>query len=346
MLVSMAAKTPAQNPPAPPPLTLVVGQEELLVDRAVARIVAMARAFDAEAEVRDIAPGTFTPGSFAELVSPSLFGESRVVVVRAAQDLAADGAAALTAAFGDVADEVALVVVHAGGVKGKALLTAAEKAGAQRVEIAKIARPAERITFLREEFRAARRQITEEAVRLLLDAVGNDLRELAAAAAQLVADTTDDQEGDARNSAPIDEALVARYYSGRAEVSGFTVADLAVDGRTAQALEQLRWALATGTAPVLITSALAAGVRSVARVASAPRSARPGDLARDLGMPPWKIDKVRQQVRGWTPDGISAALLAVAEADAAVKGGGDDSAYALERCVVTVCQARGQQERD
>jgi DNA polymerase-3 subunit delta len=58
-------------------------------------------------------------------------------------------------------------------------------------------------------------------------------------------------------------------------------------------------------------------------------------------MPPWKIDKVRQQVRGWTPDGIGAALLAVAEADAAVKGGGEDSAYALERCVVTVCQARG-----
>jgi DNA polymerase-3 subunit delta len=221
-------------------------------------------------------------------------------------------------------------------VKGKALLTAVEKAGAWRIDIAKVTKPAERIAFLREEFRAAKRQVTEEAARTLLDAVGNDLRELAAAASQLIADTSEDPRS------PIDETVVAKYYSGRAEVSGFTVADLAVDGRTAQALEQLRWALATGTAPVLITSALAAGVRSVARVASAPRGARPADLARDLGMPPWKIDKVRQQVRGWTPDGISTALLAVAEADAAVKGGGDDSAYALERCVVTVCQARGQ----
>src|SRR5205807_6648950 len=129
---------------------------------------------------------------------------------------------------------------------GKALLTAAEKAGAHKIEIAKVTKPGERIAFLREEFKAARRQITEEASRMLLDAVGNDLRELAAAAAQLIADTTEDA---ARDNAPIDETVVARYYSGRAEVSGFTVADLAVDGRTAQALEQLRWALATGTAP-------------------------------------------------------------------------------------------------
>lgn len=325
----------AQNPTPPPRLTLVVGQEELLVDRAVGRIARAARALDPDTDVRDLTPANFSPGTLAELVSPSLFGESRVVVVRAAQDLAADHAAALTEAFGGLAEEIALVVVHAGGVKGKALMTAAEKAGAVRIEIAKVTKPAERLSFLRDEFRAGRRQITEEAARNLLDAVGTDLRELAAAASQLMADTSDDL------GTPIDETVVAKYYSGRAEVSGFTVADLAVDGRTAQALEQLRWALATGTAPVLITSALASGVRSVARVASAPRGARPADLARDLGMPPWKIDKVRQQVRGWTPDGITVALLAVAEADAAVKGGGDDPAYALERCVVTVCRARG-----
>lgn len=50
-----------------------------------------------------------------------------------------------------------------------------------------------------------------------------------------------------------------------------------------------------------------------------PRRA-PADLARELGMPPWKIDRVRQQMRGWTPDGVAVALRAVAEADAGVKG--------------------------
>ena len=96
--------------------------------------------------------------------------------------------------------------------------------------------------------------------------------------------------------------------------------------------------MATGVAPVLITSALAQGVRAIGKLSSA-RGGRPADLARELGMPPWKIDRVRQQMRGWTPDGVAAALRAVAEADAGVKGGGDDPEYALEKAVVTIARA-------
>lgn len=161
------------------------------------------------------------------------------------------------------------------------------------------------------EFRALGRSATAEACQALVDSIGSDLRELASAAAQLVADV----EG------TIDEAVVGRYYTGRAEASSFEVADRAVEGRAAEALEALRWSLATGVAPVLITSALAQGVRAIGKLSSA-RGGRPGDLARELGMPPWKIDRVRQQMRGWTPDGVAVALRAVAEADAGVKGGG------------------------
>ena len=136
----------------------------------------------------------------------------------------------------------------------------------------------------------------------------------------------------------IDEAVVGRYYTGRAEASSFTVADRAVEGRAAEALEALRWSLSTGVAPVLITSALAQGVRAIGKLSSA-RGGRPADLARELGMPPWKIDRVRQQMRGWTPDGVAVALRAVAEADAGVKGGGDDPEYALEKAVVAIARA-------
>jgi len=126
---------------------------------------------------------------------------------------------------------------------------------------------------------------------------------------------------------------VARYYRGRAEATGFSVADHAVEGRLNEALEQLRWALATGTSPVLITSALATGVRLLGRVGAAPRTANPNALAAEVGAPPWKIDRVRQQLRGWHPDGVAAALQAVAEADAQVKGGGVSPEYALERAI-------------
>ncbi|MFJ1756854.1 DNA polymerase III subunit delta [Kitasatospora sp. NPDC088134] len=311
------------------PLTVAVGQEELLLDRAVAQVVAAARAADPETDVRDLAPGTLQAGQLAELTTPSLFAERKVIVVRAAQDLAADAVKDVKAYLDAPVEEVIMVLVHAGGAKGKGLLDAAKKAGAREVQCAKLTKASEKLAFIRNEFRTIGRAASPEACQALLDSLGSDLRELAAACSQLTADV----EG------PIDEAAVAKYYSGRAEATGFEVADLAVTGRAAEALERLRWALAVGQPPTGITYALASGVRSIGRLAGAGRNMRPGDLARELGMPPWKVDRVRQQMRGWTGDGVAAALTAVAEADAAVKGGSDDPAYALERAVVAVARA-------
>jgi DNA polymerase-3 subunit delta len=287
---------------------------------------AAARAADPAVEVCDIAPGALQPGTFAELVSPSLFGEAKVVVLREIQDLGTGQAEEIKRYLADPAGQIALVLTHPGGAKGKALLDAVRKYKPEVVDCPKLTKPAERTAFLRGEFRRAKRTVTEEAAQIVVDAVGSDLRELAAAADQLLADT----EG------TVDEAAVAHYYTGHAEVSGFTVADLAVEGRLAEALEQLRFALATGVAAVLVTSALATGVRQIGKVAAA------GPAARDLGLPPWRVEKIRRQSRGWSPEGLTVALHAIATADAAVKGAAADPAYALEKCVVTVAQARGR----
>jgi DNA polymerase III subunit delta len=311
------------------PLTLAVGQEDLLLDRAVREVVAAARAADADTDVRDLPPEALQPGTLAGLTSPSLFAERKVIVVRAAQDLSSDTVKELTAYLAAPVEEITLVLLHAGGAKGKALLDAARKAGAREVACPKMTKPADRLTFVRTEFRHLGRSVTPEAAQALVDAIGSDLRELAAACSQLVADT----------DGAVDVEVVARYYTGRAEATGFEVADLAVTGRTAEALERLRWALSVGQPAPGITFALASGVRAIGRLASAPRGVNPGRLARDLGMPPWKVDRVRQQMRGWSAEGVSVALRAVAEADAAVKGGGADPAYALEKAVVTIARA-------
>jgi DNA polymerase-3 subunit delta len=327
----MATKNSTDDPLAP--VTLAVGQEDLLLDRAVQQVVAAARAADADTDVRDLTADQLLPGTLAELTSPSLFAERKVVIVRNAQDLSADTVKDVKAYLGAPAEEITLVLLHPGGAKGKGLLDAARKAGAREVACPKTTKPAERLGFVRSEFRALGRSATPEACQALVDSIGSDLRELASAVSQLTADV----EG------TVDEAVVGRYYTGRAEASSFNVADRAVEGRAAEALEALRWSLSTGVAPVLITSALAQGVRAIGKLSSASsasaRGGRPADLARELGMPPWKIDRVRQQMRGWTPDGVAMALRAVAEADAGVKGGGDDAEYALEKAVVTIATA-------
>src|SRR6202034_1761291 len=141
-------------------------------------------------------------------------------------------------------------LTHAGGAKGKALLASLTSAGARRVDCPAVKRFGERMDFMRGEFRGAGRKADDGGLRALLDAVGNDLRELAAACSQLAADTT----------GVINQATVAQYYRGRAEATGFTVTDRAVEGKLGEALAQLRCDLATGVSPVVITSALSQGV--------------------------------------------------------------------------------------
>jgi DNA polymerase-3 subunit delta len=310
-------------------VSVVTGDEELLVERAVARLVARA---GGTADVREAPAAALEPVALASLTSPSLFGEAPVVVVTGAQDAGRDLAEALLALAASPPPGMALVITHAGGAKGKALLAGLAGHGAEVVSCPRVTRIADRMAFVRAEFAAAGRTIDDGGVRALLDAVGSGLREMASACAQLAADTTGLVNG----------AVVARYYRGRAEASGFSVADRAVEGRLADALEQLRWALAVGVPPVLVSSALAQGVRLLGRVSTSPRNVPAATLAAELGAPPWRIDKVRQQQRDWTAEGIARALAAVAQADAQVKGEGVSAGYALEVAVGAIVASRGR----
>ena len=133
--------------------------------------------------------------------------------------------------------------------------------------------------FVTAELRRAGRRADAQAVRALVDAVGSDLRELAASCAQLVADTT----------GLIGPEAVERYYGGRIEATGFRVADAAVAGQSGQAVALLRHALATGVDPVPVVAALAAKLRVLAKVAAV--RGRGAGAVRDLGLAPWQTDR-------------------------------------------------------
>lgn len=227
------------------------------------------------------------------------------------------------------AEGTTLVFQHPGGAKGKALLEAVRKLGALEIPCAKIVRGDERAEFVRAEVRRAGGRIEPAAVAALVEAVGSDLRELAATAAQLVSDSGGD----------IDVDRVRDYHQGRAEVSGFAISDLAVVGNAPAALEALRYALDLGVPHVVIADALADGVRTIARVASAGRGSE-YQLAAKLGMPPWKVKRAQSQSRGWTEPGVRRALQVVAALNADVKGEAASPGWALERAVRRLADAR------
>jgi DNA polymerase-3 subunit delta len=318
---------------APAPLQLVLGEEELLIERAVRETLAAARAMDATAELTRVRVSDLTAPELAELVSPSLFSEGRVIVLESAQDISQELADAVAAYLKDPADGVVLVVVHTGGGRskaGKTLPAVLKKAGAEVTECPKLTKPAEREQFVRHEVRRVNGKIDPAGVAALIDAVGSDLRELSSAATQLVADT----------GGTVDAEAVRRYHRGRADVTGFAVAEKAVSGDRAAALESLRWAMQLGVPHVLVADALADAVRTIARVSGAGRG-NPNQMAGELGMPPWKIRKAQGQSRGWNPDGLATAMRVVARLNAEVKGVAADPGYALERAVLEVAAAKG-----
>ncbi|MFD9741028.1 DNA polymerase III subunit delta [Umezawaea sp. NPDC059074] len=313
---------------APDPLQLVVGDEELLVERAIRAALDAARAIDAQADLTRVRVTDLTPPELAELVSPSLFAEGRVIALEAAQEAGKEIADTVIAYAKAPADGITLVVVHSGGGRSKAakeLPAALKKAGASVIECPKMTKASDREAFVRNEVRAAGGKIDPEGVAVLIDSVGTDLRELAAAASQLVADS----------GGKVNADEVRRYHRGKAEVTGFAVAEKAVAGDRSGALEALRWAMQLGVPHVLVADALADSVRTIARVSAAGR-ADPFQLAGKLGMPPWKVKKAQGQARGWDAAGLAEAMSVVALLNADVKGVAADADYALERAVLRI----------
>jgi DNA polymerase-3 subunit delta len=312
-------------------VVLVTGKEEFLSERTVGSVRDAVRSHDPEAEIGEAVASDLTLATLGEMAAPSLFSTTRCVIVRGLENLPDESVDGLLDYAAAPADDVALVLVHGGGQKGSGVLTKLRKLSAVTEVKSEEVKRSELTGFVSAEFAGHGARIAGDAAAFLVTAVGQDLRSLAAAAHQL----TNDFPGE-----PIDVDKVKRYFGGRAEATSFAVADAAFSGRREVALEELRWALDGGTATVLITSAMASSARSLARYLGAARGARDNDLARDLGVPPWKVKQVRDQSRAWTPDAIATALRAVATADADIKGQAHDASYTLERLVLTVTGLR------
>jgi DNA polymerase-3 subunit delta len=312
-----------------PPLVLITGPEGILAERALSSILTEVRVTVPDIEVVRLEASGYEPGSLVVHTSPSLFGGEKAVVVQDLDEASDELQSDLLAFLAAPEPDITLVVTHRSGQRGKKVLDTLKKGGARVIDCPAVKSDRDKSDFAANEFRAARRRATPDAVRALIEAVGKDLRELSAACQQLISDTT----------GVIDEALVEKYHGGKVEATGFRVADAAVAGNTGEALRLLRHAIATGVDPVPIVAVLAQQLRQLVRVGHAGRG-RSADVARDLGMAPWQVDKARRALSGWDAEALGRSIQAVAAADFEVKGGGRDPVYAVERAILTITRER------
>jgi DNA polymerase-3 subunit delta len=310
----------------PAAVMAILGSEEYLAEWAIRSVRNQLREANPMLEIHEVSASEYEPATIANLATPSLFAEPRLIVFRQVEKCNDAFLQEALEALEVLIDDVTLIFRHDGSsVRGKKLL---EKLRATKgvVEIScdPIKKDADRAAFVQAEF--AGRPISNEVIRSLLEAFGDDLAELASACSQLLQDSAE----------AITPELVDAYFGGRVETSSFKVADAAIAGDEADALRLLRHALATGVDPVPLLSALASKAQQLAKVFSN-RNA----TAAQLGMQPWMLDKVRRSVGGWSDEGLRNVIIALADTDAAIKGAERDPGYSLEK-MVQLLAAKGK----
>ena len=316
-------------------ILLITGNSEFESERTRRRAVTAVLETEPGCQLTESGASGMQAGELLGLTGASLFSDATAVVLTDLQDLPEVAQGELLDYATNTSPDVAVVLVHAGGNKGKGLLDKLRKIPA--VSEVKVEQPKYERDFtawVQREIRDLGSRIDAEAAAALVASVGQDLRALAGAAAQLIA-SIDQQQS-------IDLELVRRYFGGRADVRGYEIADAAINGQLHTAMEAARWAEAAKVAPLVITAAFASGLRSLARLESAPQGLRDNELAGIVGAPPFKLRILRQQLSGWDAAGLAGAIRAVADADVAVKGGGADPGYAIEHMVLTVASLRAR----
>jgi len=327
MLVAVDAPSPFGS------TLLVTSPEALLAEREVADFVDAALGQRPEATLTRLSAAELSGSRLAEVTGGSLFADAAVVVVSDLPELPQELADTLLGMAADPGPDLALALVHPGGVKGKAVLDKLRKI-ATRVADRPALKAWELPQWLVMEARREGGRMDKETATVLVEAVGNDLHSLASAVRQLV----DDSE-----EKVLTPVAVRRYFGGRAEVRSYEVAADALAGRTGLALEKLRWALSTGVGPPQVTAALAANLRELGKYLDARDSRlRDQQVAELIGVPVWKLKSLGPLAREWRPEGVARAIGAVATADAEVKGASSDPGFALEQAVLTIVGCRGR----
>ena len=312
---------------------LVSGKEQFLAERAVQNQIQRAKKDSPGLELVELTGGEMAHTEFSQVVGGSLFSPDTLVVIRELADLPKDMHDLLLATVTAMPSNLGLVLVHDGGQRGKGLIRDLKKAKVQQI-------PAEPIktyklpNFVMDEARQLKVRLDSRAAQALVTAVGTDLAALHSAVKQLASDYAGEQ---------LDTEMVNRYFSGRAEVTSFQVADDVLAGKTGDALAKLRWTLTAGTAGPMVTAAFANQLRALGKYLDVRSVGMPrNEIARVVGVPPWKIRSLEDQARRWSPRAVAAAIKEVAKADLAVKGAAADPDFALETMVLGIRRAQTQ----
>ena len=307
------------------PFHLVYGGDSYLNDRTVRDLKHNAQQRHPDAEVIELDAANTDHYAFDEAVSPSLLSDRSIVIVsnlQNADEKLGDAMVEYCKQACKHPDDASVVICqHEGGVKGKRLVEQLAKAGAYKDAVADLKKSEAKLNFTMQCFERHKRRVDPMAAQQLVAVLGDRIGELAAMADQLCFDFDDD---------PMTIDRVNQYLTANPQVDGFRVADLALSGRTADAIIAMRSSVEQGTAPIALIGALAMKLRTMAKASAV----RAGTISMaEAKTNPWVLKNATRQLSGWTSSGMSACIQMLAWADEQSKTNGSDPIYALERAI-------------
>ena len=298
----------------PMTLTVVAAGEEFLADRYLSECW---RTFvlenpDAERRLVDVALDNAF-GELSDALSPGLFGEVIFLIIDNLELASEEVQQFLLQRWSDD-DRPLTYALQRSFVKGRGFVDKLKKQF-ESVAFEKVKGKAFG-EFILHECKVAKRKIEPEAVALLRNAVGDDLRQLAAAISQILVDVEEN---------PISAKSLSMYFEGFAVVPPYQIVDYIFARKPLEALMALRWALESdpNIGPAIVATAMNT-IRSLVAIANAPAGLTESEIATLASVPAWKVRTIREQLRRWRPSELADASLLLTHVDASLKAGAVD----------------------
>jgi DNA polymerase-3 subunit delta len=291
------------------PVHLLWGQDDFLLREAALEILGDLRP-------REVDGAEWEGGETADLMTPSLFGERRALLVSNAKGLPDDAVAELKRYLEAPDPDAPLIVTATVGERAKAPAALAKLFdGVGSVVEVKVQRK-ELPGWLAQRARTKELNLAPDGATALVDTLGEDPAALEQALEQL---------GSAFPGERMTAELVGRQFRGLGEQKIWDLCDRAFARDLPGAMRSLRTIMEGRGEGLMILGGLAARLRDLIRVRALPERMPPGELAKQAGLRfEWQARRYRDLAKRYTLKELAAVHERIVWADRALKSGATD----------------------
>jgi len=285
---------------------LLWGEDAFLLRETALQLLGDLRATEVDA-------GEWRGGELQDLATPSLFGEPRALLVTDCRSLPKDAIGDLAAYLSAPDPTAPLVLACTTAERGKppaALVKIVEPVGEVRqVQLQR----KELEPWLVQRATTGGLELTPQAARALVETLGEDVGQLAAAVQQLAG---------AFHGQKVTPAHIHQQFRGLGEQKTWDLCDRAFGKDLPGAIRSLRSIEEGGDDALMILGGIAARLRDLMKVRALPDRLPPAQLAKEAGLRfEWQARRYQQQARNFSLEQLVAIHHQVAETDKALKSG-------------------------